>query len=366
MSPALTRRDFLATSATAAAALALPAWASAAQTTPTKMFISLNGSVSPRVGPWPDAARLAARLGYGGIDWGFAPVKAAGVDATKALFAELKIRPTIVNLPVQQPFAGDDAAFKEKLGPLADDAALAAAIGCERMMLVLSATAPLPKDEYRKIVRDRLAAIGEVLQKSNIRLGLEFLGPAYMHSPNPPPPANPPPAPPTAAAASPAAPGAPTAVPGPGAPQGANAGGRQGGRGPAGPRIPFIWTLPETVALARDSAPNVGAVLDIWHWHHSGGTIADILATDKARIVHVHLSDAKAMAPDDVRDNMRVMPGEGIIDIVGFFQALQKIGYAGGVSPEPLGRIPMDMSTEDAARLGYDTAFAVMKKAGVI
>ena len=334
----LTRREFLATSATATAALAWPSWASAAQTTPaTKMFISLNGTVSPRVGPWPEAARLAARLGYGGIDWGFAPVKAAGAEATKALFTELKIRPTIVNLPVQGPFAGDDAAFKAKLGPLADDAALASAIGCDRMMLVLSPTGPLPKDEYRKLVRDRLAAIGDVLQKSNIRLGLEFLGPAYMHSPNPPPPANPSSAPPAAAPAPPAA-----------------------------PRIPFIWTLPETVALAKDAAPNLGVVLDIWHWHHSGGTVADILATDKSRIIHVHLSDAKAMPPDDVRDNMRVMPGEGVINIVAFFQALQKVGYTGGVSPEPLGRIPMDMSTEDAARLGYDTAFAVMKKAGVI
>lgn len=366
MSSALTRRDFLATGATAAAALALPSWASAAQTPSTKMFISLNGTVSPRVGPWPEAARLAARIGYGGIDWGFGPVKAAGAEATKALFTELKIKPTIVNLPVQGPFAGDDAAFKEKLGPLADDAALAAAIGCERMMLVLSATGPLPKEEYRKIVRDRLAAIAEVLQKSNIRLGLEFLGPAYMHAPTPPAPANPPAAPPPGAPA--ATPGAPPAAAG--APQGGDGrqggGGRQGGRGPAGPRIPFIYTMPETLALAKDSAANVGIVLDIWHWHHSGGTVADILATDKARIVHVHLSDAKAMAPEDVRDNMRVMPGEGIIDIVSFFQALQKIGYTGGVSPEPLGRIPMDMSTEDAAKLGYDTAFAVMRKAGVI
>ena len=70
MSSALTRRDFLATGATAAAALALPSWASAAQAPSTKMFISLNGTVSPRVGPWPEAARLAARIGYGGIAYG--------------------------------------------------------------------------------------------------------------------------------------------------------------------------------------------------------------------------------------------------------------------------------------------------------
>jgi sugar phosphate isomerase/epimerase len=358
MASALTRRDFLAHTATVATAMALPRWTMAAQ---TRMFISLNGAVAPRVGPWPEVARLASRIGYGGLDWSFGPTKAAGAEATKALFTELKLKPTIVNLPVQQPFGGDEASFKEKLAPLDEDAAFAQAIGCDRMMLVLSATSPLPKGEQRKLVRDRLAAIAEVLQKHNIRLGMEFLGPLYMHAPAPPPPPAPPA--PSAASAAPPTPSAPAA----GEQGRAGRGGRQGGgRGPAGPRIPFIYTLPETVALAKDAAPNVGAILDVWHWHHSGGTIADILATDVSRIIHVHISDAKAMPPEDVRDNMRLMPGEGIIDLVGFLQALQKIGYNGGVSPEPLGRIPADMSTEDAAKLGYDTTLAVMKKAGVI
>ena len=115
MASALTRRDFLAHTATVATAMALPRWAMAAQ---TRMFISLNGAVAPRVGPWPEVAQLASRIGYGGLDWGFGPTKAAGADATKALFTELKLKPTIVNLPTQQPFAGDDAAFKEKLAPL--------------------------------------------------------------------------------------------------------------------------------------------------------------------------------------------------------------------------------------------------------
>jgi len=293
------------------------------------MFISLNGAVAPRVGPWPEFARLAARVGYGGIDWSFGPVKSAGVDATKALLADLHLRPTIVNLPVSNPFSGDDESFKQKLPALADDAALSAALGCSKMMLVLPAAGPAPRDEYRKLVRDRLAAVSDVLLKSNIRLGLEFLGPLYMRQ--------------------------------------GGAGGRGGAAptAPAPPREAFIWTLADTAQLARDSGPNIGAVLDVWHWHHSGSTIADILAAGKERIVHVHVSDAKAMAPEDVRDNMRVMPGEGSIDLVAFLQALQKIGYDGGVSPEPLGRITPEMSAEDAARLGFETTLAVMKKAGV-
>ena len=89
----LTRREFLertAATATAAAALA-PALAAGR----AGMFISLNGAVAPRVGPWPEFARLAARIGYGGIDWSLGPVKMAGVEATKALLTELKLRATI-------------------------------------------------------------------------------------------------------------------------------------------------------------------------------------------------------------------------------------------------------------------------------
>lgn len=313
----LTRRDFLERAALTGALLGC-AWPVAAA---DGMFVSLNGAVTRGVGGF-DRARLAARLGYGGVDWDLGPAKAAGVEAARALFTELKIKPTITNLPMARPlpFAGEQDAFQQALSQLADDAGFCAAIGCQKMMVVLSPTGPLPKDEQRKVVRDRLAAISEVLQKSNIRLGVEFLGVQQFRM--------------------------------------ARAGGP--------PPNLFIWTLPETVALARDSGSNIGAILDVWHWHHSGGTAAEIVAAGKDRIVHVHVSDAKPQPPEDVRDNQRVMPGEGVIDLVAFFQALKRIGYVDGVSPEPLGRVPAEMSAEEGAKLALDTTLAVMKKAGAV
>jgi sugar phosphate isomerase/epimerase len=324
--PPLSRRSFLEHAAgVAALAAAAGPWRAEAA---SGMFVSLNGALTSgkNIG-WPEFARLAARTGYGGVDWSLGPAKTAGLDATRALLAELKIKPTIVNLPLTGPFAGDDNAFKQKLPQLADDAAFTAAIGCQKMMVVLPAASPVPKDEYRTLVRDRMSAVSEILQRSNIRLGLEFLGPLYMR---------------------------------------AGGAGPRAGAPPAAPRTPFIWTLAETAALAKDCGPNIGAVLDAWHWHHSGGTVNDILAAGRARIVHVHVSDAKPAPAEDVRDNQRWMPGEGIIDLIGFFQALQKIGYDDGVSPEPLGRVPPEMSADDAAKLGLDTTTAIMKKAGVI
>jgi sugar phosphate isomerase/epimerase len=70
--------------------------------------------------------------------------------------------------------------------------------------------------------------------------------------------------------------------------------------------------------------------------------------------------------PETVCDSPRLMPGEGVINLVGFFQALKQIGYVDGVSPEPLARVPMEMSADEGAKLGLDTTVAVMKKAGVL
>ena len=316
MRPTLTRRDFLEHAALVTAVLATTRRAHAAEA----MFVSLNGAVTRSVSGI-DKVKLAAKVGYGGVDWDFGPMKAAGVDATKTLFADLKIRPTIANLPMARPlpFGGEQAAFQQALTQLAEDAAFSAAIGCHKMMVVLPATSPIAKDEQRKVVRDRLAAISEVLQKPSVRLGIEFLGVQQFRV------------------------------------------GREG----APPPIPFIWNLPEAAALAKDSGPNIGVILDVWHWHHSGSTIDDIVAAGKDRIVHVHVSDAKAQPAEEVRDNQRVMPGEGVINLVGFFQALKTIGYNDGVSPEPLGRVPQEMSPEEGAKLALDTTLAVMKKAGV-
>ena len=312
----MTRREFLESASCAAAILTMARSARAAGS----MFVSLNGAVTRGVGG-ADKIRLAAKVGYGGVDWDLGPAKAAGLDATKALFAEVKIVPTIVNLPLARPFpfSGDDTAFAEALKGLADDAAFTAAVGCRKMMVVLPASTTMTRDDQRRVAVDRLSAVASVLQKSGIRLGVEFLGPLYFRMP------------------------------------------RAGGP----PSVPFIWNMPDALALAKDCGSNVGVVLDAWHWHHSNSSVADIIDAGSARIVQVHVSDAKPSAPEDVRDNQRVMPGEGIIDLVGFFQALKKTGYADGVSPEPLGRVPDTMSPEEGAKLALATTLAVMKKAGV-
>lgn len=334
MSGPMDRREFLARAGAGAAALALPARAPAQSLAePAGMFVSLPPWAVARNVPWPDQARLAARVGYAGIDWAFGPARQAGVEATRALLAELNIVPTIVNLPMQNPLGGEDAAFHAQLPKLAEDAAFCQAIGCRRFQLVLGATTlnGQPKEARWAVVQKRLSAVAGVLATHEMRLGLEFLGPLMFRRARPRPGAPPP---------------DPAALP------------------PT--PVPFVWTLPETLRLCEASGPNVGVTLDAWHWHHSGGSAGDIRAADPKRIVHVHVSDARAMPPEEVLDNMRLLPGEGIIDLMGFLGALKAIRWRGGVAPETIGpRIPDGMPPEESARLGLKTTLAVMKRAGV-
>ena len=333
------RREFLARTTLGAAALAAPlprsfGQAAAVPAEPAGMFVSLPPWAVARNVGWPEQARLAARVGYKGIDWAFGPAKAAGVEATRALLSEIGIVAAITNLPMQNPLGGEDAAFQAQLAKLDEDAAFSRAIGCRRFMLVLPAVTVngQAKEERWKVVQSRLSAVSGVIARHEMRLGLEFLGP-LMFRRNRPRPGSPP--------------------PDPGAP-------------PPPPPVPFVWTLPETLRLAEASGPNIGVILDAWHWHHSGGTIADIRAARPERIVHIHVSDAKPMPAEEVQDNMRHLAGEGVIDLVGFFQALKAIGYQGGVAPETIGaRIPDGMPPEESAKLALAATTAMLKKAGV-
>ncbi len=304
----LTRRDFLQRTALTGAALGLVSDLRAAD---ASMFISLNSSLTGKL-DWPDFVRLAAKVGYGGVDVSLDGVRRDGVDRSLALFKELNVLPGVFPFPVR--FAGDETSFQEGLKQLPEVSALAAAVGCPRMMAVMPPASETPKPELRRIVKDRLSAVSEILGRSNVRLGLEFLGPLHFRTRQP---------------------------------------------------HEFIWRMDELLEFAKECGPNIGLTLDAWHWHHAGASAADIAAAGASRIVEVHVSDAKQQPPEEVRDNQRLMPGEGVIDLVTFFRALDKVGYRGAVSLEPIGRVPPSMTPEEGARLGLQSTLDVMKKAGV-
>jgi sugar phosphate isomerase/epimerase len=278
------------------------------------MYAALNSTLTAGGKlSWPEFARLAAKAGYLGVDVNLGQAMQAGLEATQALLAELRLKPAVVGLPVD--FRNDEETFRKGLTALPDAARFSKSINCPRMTTYFLPSSPMPKPELRKLYRDRFAECAEAIRPQGLRLGLEFVSPVHLRT-----------------------------------------------------RFPheFIWRMDETLELAKDSGPNVGILLDSWHWHHAGGTARDIVAAGRDRIVHVQVADAPKLPPEDIRDNEWLFPGEGVVDWSAFFGALKKIGYADGLSPEIFGHNLKATPPEEGARLGLKWTQELMRKHGVL
>ncbi len=279
------------------------------------MYVALNGTLT-RGGKlsWPEFARLAANVGYRGTDVNLGGAMNMGLDATRSMLYDLHLKPAVVGLPVN--FRKDEATFEEDLAKLPRAAMFTAGLGCPWVTTWVMSSSERPKTEERRVLYDRFSACAEILAKHDLRFGLEFLGPVELRK-----------------------------------------------------RFPheFIYRMDEMLEFAIECGPNVGVLLDSWHWWHAEGTVDDIIAAGKERIVHVQVADAPAgVPPEQIKDQERLMPGEGAIDWEDFFGALLQIGYEHGVSPEVFGRGLSTMRPEDGARLGLSYTRDVMRKAGVI
>lgn len=319
------RRSFIKSAAVGAATLSL-AGPGRAQGS-SGMYITMrtqNGFWTPGLPPgtgnppvladWEGLCRSAKRNGYGGVDLPFAPSIQAGAEKVRAVLSELKLKTGFMQGRVNPFGRGDEAAFQEALKGWEEDCRFAKAIDCPRIMIVMRSSSDVPKDEWRKITLDRARAMSPAMERHGVKIGVEFFGPKNARSQSP---------------------------------------------------HEFIYKMPEAVALCKEAGPNWGVCLDAWHWFLAGGTYQDIIDAGKSRINVVHVDDAKMQAPDDYRDNQRMMAGEGIVPLDDFFKALLEIGYEGHVSPEPLGRFGADVTADEAARLTLQTTMASMKKAGV-
>ena len=118
--------------------------------------------------------------------------------------------------------------------------------------------------------------------------------------------------------------------------------------------------------LGAEVGPNVGLLLDCWHWYTSGGTLDELGRLEPERVVYVHVNDAPTGIPvDEQVDNVRALPGEtGVIPIAPFLGALREIGYDGPVVPEPFKReladLPSDEERLKAAGASMQQIFALV------
>jgi sugar phosphate isomerase/epimerase len=277
------------------------------------MYLSLNAVPIGGHLSWPEFAKLASDTGFLGVDVMLEAAMNDGLKNTRQMLTDLRLRPAFVNLPVD--FRKDDATFRAGLPKLEDAAPFAAAIGCPRMMTYIMSSSDTPKDELRRTYKQRFTECANILARSHCRLGLEFLGPLHIRTQFP---------------------------------------------------HEFIWRMPEMLEFAKECGPNVGLTLDAWHWYHAGGTTEDILRAGKERIVVIHFDDSADLPAAQIRDNQRLLPGEGVINLTGFLQALQKIGYEDSLSVEVFGRGLKQMPPRESAKLCLDSSRAVLKKAGIV
>ena len=277
------------------------------------MYLSMNGVPIGGKLSWRQFAELASATGFKGVDVMLDAAISDGVKRTHGMLEELHLRPAFVSLPVE--FRRDDAAFRATMPQLEEAAPFSAAIGCPRMMTYIMPSTDTPKDELRRTYKARFTQIADVLARSHCRLGLEFLGPMQFRT-----------------------------------------------RG----KHEFIWKMTEMLEFAKECGSNVGLTLDAWHWFHAGGTAEDIVAAGKNHIVVVHFDDSARTKPEDVRDNERLLPGEGVIDLTSFLRALRQIGYEDGLSIEVFGRGLKQMPVEQSATMCLEAGRKALQAAGIV
>jgi sugar phosphate isomerase/epimerase len=133
-------------------------------------------------------------------------------------------------------------------------------------------------------------------------------------------------------------------------------------------RYEFIYTLNGMLELCRAiGTDNMGLLLDAYHLYTSHGAPDLVRRLTNQDVVAVHVNDAPAgVAVDEQLDQVRALPGEtGVLDMSGFLQALQTIGYDGPVTPEPFSERLRGLPPAEAVREAGQAMRRVWQAAGL-
>ena len=302
----MTRRTFLAASAALAAAAPSPA----AQRKFTMAFTP--GSIGVKTDQ-RGAIDLAAKYGYESVQ-PFAGDLAELSDSQLAdLNSELRrknLQWAAAGLPVD--FRNDQQKFRQGMAVLPQQCDVYQKAGVTRMgTWMMPMSADLTYLRYFKQTTARLREMATVLDDHGMRLGLEYVGTPSLRI-------------------------------------------RE--------RFQFVHSMAETKELIEEAGkPNLGFVLDSWHWWTAGESKADLLTLSNDDVVSADLNDAPSgLSLMEQQDTTRELPAAtGVIPVKDFLEALVEIGYDGPVRPEPFNKALNAMENEEAAK----TAATAMKKA---
>ncbi|BCM88936.1 hypothetical protein IAD21_00778 [Abditibacteriota bacterium] len=259
------------------------------------------------------ALDLAARYGFVGVDSSVAQLASLTENDVAALqeqFAILKLRPGYFGLDPVVVSAPAET-WNNGVELLKVAAPIAQTLGYTRAIaVVLPFSETRPRAENFAFHLARLGEILPILAENGIALGLEYVSPLTRRAPY---------------------------------------------------EHHFIHDLRGTLELiAAAKAPNLGLLLDSFHWFCAGEKAADIARLSPEQLVAVHLNDAIQNRPRDEQLAFeRELPGDsGEIDLHAFIKALNAMNYQGPLTCEPMNKALNDLDKEEATA----RTFAAMQK----
>jgi sugar phosphate isomerase/epimerase len=267
---------------------------SARKREPLEFGLSLHPSTVGWRVPWPGLAQLAANTGYEGAVVPRDQPLPIDPETAFPFFA------TAMQLPVE--VRQDEAMFVSTFPKLRPACEFAAQMGCKVALLGIPPSSEQPKPEQARIYRERLKECCGVLDEFAIRLALECITPLHSRQSHP---------------------------------------------------YEFIWRNAEMLAFGLSVSPNIGLILDSWHWHHAGSDPEWVLDIPADSILDVHLSDSPPGAPEDIRDSQRRLPGDGVIDLRLFLELLGTKAYSRPLAVEIFGGL-QELTPDAAARVAFE------------
>lgn len=108
--------------------------------------------------------------------------------------------------------------------------------------------------------------------------------------------------------------------------------------------------------------PNVGLVLDCFHFHAMNSSIEALKQADISKVFILHMDDTEDFPTGSLVDEDRVWPGHGAIDLEGILTVLKEKGFDGPVTVELFRPEYYEMKAEDVIRKAKETTKEVITK----
>jgi sugar phosphate isomerase/epimerase len=278
------------------------------------MFPSLHPASLGVKATFAEGLALAAKHGFHGYHFDIAEAHALGMDKVNELSQAASVKLAACWLPVE--FRQDESRYKKDILTLPALAKTASDLDINRMSTwILPCSDTLTYRQNFELHVKRLKPVAEVLLGYGIRFGLEYVGPKTFWSSK---------------------------------------------------RYGFIHTMDEMLELCDALGPNVGLLVDSFHWFTAKESVEDLKKLSPLHIVDAHINNAPNLPADQQQDMTRTLPDETkTINVKSYLQTLKAIGYDGPVMVEPFSKKLSKLSADNACATTAKSLKNVWKQAGL-